>query len=79
VFMGDRANAGMMQLPAGSPAPPHWLVYFGTDDIDTASERIGHSGGTVMVPKTEVPGGHIVVAQDPQGAVFGLFAGRFDD
>ncbi|HEY6775590.1 MAG TPA: VOC family protein [Thermoleophilaceae bacterium] len=79
VFMGDRANAGMMQLPAGSPAPPHWLVYFGTDDIDTASERIGQSGGTVMVPKTEVPGGHIVVAQDPQGAVFGLFAGRFDD
>jgi uncharacterized protein len=78
-YIGERANAGMMRLPAGSPAPPHWLVYFGTDDIDAASERIGQSGGTVMVPKTEVPGGHIVVAQDPQGAVFGLFAGRFDD
>jgi predicted enzyme related to lactoylglutathione lyase len=26
-----------------------------------------------------VPGGRILVAQDPQGAVFGLFAGRFDD
>jgi predicted enzyme related to lactoylglutathione lyase len=32
-----------------------------------------------MVPPMDVPGGRIVVAQDPQGAVFGLFAGRFDD
>jgi uncharacterized protein len=79
IFLGERVNAGMMQLPPGNPAPPHWLVYFGIDDIDAAAERIGASGGTVMVPKTEVPGGHIVVAQDPQGAVFGLFAGRFDD
>jgi predicted enzyme related to lactoylglutathione lyase len=79
IFLGERVNAGMMQLPPGNPAPPHWLVYFGIDDVDAAAERIGASGGTVMVPKTEVPGGHIVVAQDPQGAVFGLFAGRFDD
>jgi predicted enzyme related to lactoylglutathione lyase len=78
-FIGDRPNAGMMPLPRGNPAPPHWLVYFGTDDIDAAAERIAGSGGTVMVPKTEVPGGHILVAGDPQGAVFGLFAGRFDD
>jgi predicted enzyme related to lactoylglutathione lyase len=78
-YIGERANAGMMLLPPGSHAPPHWLVYFGIDDIDPGAERIGQSGGTVMVPKTEVPGGHILVAQDPQGAVFGLFAGRFDD
>jgi hypothetical protein len=26
-----------------------------------------------------VPGGRILVAQDPQGAFFALFAGRFDD
>jgi predicted enzyme related to lactoylglutathione lyase len=69
----------MMLLPAGSGAPPHWLVYFGTDDIDAAAERIERSGGTVMVSKTDVPGGQILVAGDPQGAVFGLFAGRFDD
>jgi predicted enzyme related to lactoylglutathione lyase len=54
-------------------------VYFGIDDIDAAAERIGESGGTIMVPKTEVPGGQFLVAQDPQGAVFGIFAGRFDD
>jgi predicted enzyme related to lactoylglutathione lyase len=79
LFNGDRLNGGMMQLPADAGAPSHWLVYFGTDDIDAAADRIGQSGGTVMVPKTEVPGGHFLVAQDPQGAVFGIFAGRFDD
>ncbi len=69
-----------MELPPESPAPPHWLVYFGIDDIDSTAAKIESSGGSLMMPKTEVPGpGHILVAQDPQGAVFALYAGRFDD
>jgi predicted enzyme related to lactoylglutathione lyase len=79
IYRGDRLNGGMMQLPAGAPAPSHWLVYFGIDDIDAAAERISSTGGTLMVPPQEVPGGRILVAQDPQAAVFGLVAGRFDD
>jgi uncharacterized protein len=79
IYRGERVNGGMMQLPEGAPAPPHWLVYFGIDDIDAAAEQIGTAGGTLMIPAQEVPGGRIVVAQDPQGAVFALFAGRFDD
>jgi predicted enzyme related to lactoylglutathione lyase len=79
LFIGERLNGGMMQLPPSAAAPPHWLVYFGIHDIDAAAERIDELGGTVMVPKTAVPGGEILVAQDPQGAVFGLVAGRFDD
>jgi uncharacterized protein len=79
VYNGDRLNAGMMQLPPDAPAPPHWLVYFGSEDVDVDAGRIGDMGGQVMVPPTDVPGGRILVAQDPQGAVFGLFAGRFDD
>jgi predicted enzyme related to lactoylglutathione lyase len=79
IYNGDRLNAGMMQLPPGAPAPPHWLVYFGSEDADVDAGRIGELGGQVMVPPTDVPGGRILVAQDPQGAVFGLFAGRFDD
>jgi uncharacterized protein len=72
-------NGGMMPLPQGAPMPSHWLVYFGTDDLDSAADRIGSSGGTVMVGPQDVPGGRIVVARDPAGAVFALFAGRFDD
>jgi predicted enzyme related to lactoylglutathione lyase len=79
IYNGDRMNAGMMELPADAPAPPHWLVYFGCEDVDADAGRIGDTGGQVMVPPVDVPGGRILVAQDPQGAVFGLFAGRFDD
>jgi uncharacterized protein len=79
IYRGDVLNGGMMPLPPGSPAPSHWLVYFGTDDLDGAAERIGSTGGTIMVEPQEVPGGRILVAQDPQGAFFALFEGRFDD
>ena len=79
IYRGEVLNGGMMPLPPGSPAPPHWLVYFGTDDLDAAAERIGSTGGTIMVAPQEVPGGRILVAQDPQGAFFALFEGRFDD
>jgi uncharacterized protein len=79
IYNGDRLNGGMMQLPPDAPAPPHWLVYFGTDDVDADAGRIGDAGAQIIVPPIDVPGGRILVAQDPQGAVFGLFAGRFDD
>jgi uncharacterized protein len=79
IYNGDRVNGGMMGLPSDAPAPPHWLIYFGSEDVDAAAERIGELGGQVMVPPLDVPGGRILVAQDPQGAVVGLFAGRFDD
>jgi uncharacterized protein len=79
IYNGDRVNGGMMPLPADAPAPPHWFVYFGTDDVDADAGRIADAGGQVLVPPVDVPGGRVLVAQDPQGAVFGLFAGRFDD
>jgi predicted enzyme related to lactoylglutathione lyase len=79
IFRGDRVNGGMMPLPPGAPMPSHWLVYFGIDDLDAAAGQIGSSGGTLMVEPRDVPGGRILVTQDPQGAFFGLFAGRFDD
>lgn len=79
IYNGDRLNGGMMRLPADAPAPPHWLVYFGSEDVDADAGSVGDAGGTVLVPPTDVPGGRFLAAQDPQGAVFGLFAGRFDD
>jgi predicted enzyme related to lactoylglutathione lyase len=79
IYNGDRLNGGMMQLPTDAPAPPHWLVYFGSEDVDADAGRIGELGGHVIVPPADVPGGRFLVAQDPQGAVVGVFAGRFDD
>jgi predicted enzyme related to lactoylglutathione lyase len=79
IYHGDRTNGGMMQMPPGQAAPSHWLVYFGTDDIDASAEQISSLGGQIVVETMDVPGGQILVAQDPQGATFALVAGRFDD
>jgi hypothetical protein len=74
IYNGDRLNGGMMAQP-----PDYWLAYFGSDSVDDDVGRIGELGGQILVPPMTVPGGRILVAQDPQGAVFGLLAGRFDD
>ena len=65
-------------MPPGSP--PFWLVYFGIDDVDGGMVKIAELGGsTVAEPMDIGPGGRIAVAQDPQGALFALYAGRFED
>jgi predicted enzyme related to lactoylglutathione lyase len=79
LYNGERLAGGMMLLPAEMGAPAHWLNYFGFENLDDAVGRVGELGGQVMIPPTEVPGGRFLVAQDPQGAVFGLFSGRYDD
>jgi predicted enzyme related to lactoylglutathione lyase len=79
IYNGERLNGGMMPLAADAGAPAHWLVYFGSESVDDDAGRIAALGGTVMVPPAPVPGGRILVAADPQGAVFALFSGRFDD
>ncbi len=78
LYNGEALNAGMMPLPPGTPAPPHWLVYFTTLDVDDAAAAIARLGGQVLVPPTVIPEGRIVVATDPQGAAFALFEGRVD-
>ncbi len=54
--------------------PTVWSTYFATDDIALTSDRIRQAGGTMMVEPMEVPQmGHMAIAVDPQGAVFGLW------
>jgi len=74
-----RLAGGMMRVPADMGAPPHWLNYFGIESVDDAVGRIGELGGQIVLPPTEVPGGKIIVASDPQGAVFGLWSGQYND
>src|ERR687891_303841 len=79
IYLGDRLNGGMMRIDPDGGVPPHWLTYFGSAEVDADAGRIGELGGQVMLPPMDVPGGRITVIRDPQGAMFGLFAGRFDD
>jgi predicted enzyme related to lactoylglutathione lyase len=76
--VNGRTVAGVMPRPEGMPAevPDHWLVYFGTADLDGDAKRAQDLGATVVVEATEIPGiGRFSVLADPQGAVFALFQG----
>ncbi len=65
---------------AAEQEPTHWLVYFGIDDLDAGISKVAQLGGnTLMEPMDIGDGNRIAAVQDPQGAVFALYAGRFDD
>jgi predicted enzyme related to lactoylglutathione lyase len=59
--------------------PPHWLVYFGSEDIGASLARAGELGGTTILGETDIGMGRIAVLQDPQGGIFALFSGDFGD
>ena len=71
------SNGGMRPSQANEPC--YWLAYFGTDDIDASLGKSTELGGTTLVGSTDIGMGKIAILQDPQGAVFALFAGDFDD
>jgi uncharacterized protein len=60
-------------------APPHWLVYFGSADVEADVARASELGASTLVETMSIGPGTIAVLQDPQGAVFALYGGRFDD
>lgn len=81
-YMAIRTAAGNGNggiRPAQETEPCYWLVYLGTDDIKASDARVTELGGTSLVAPMDIGVGEIGVVQDPQGAVFGLYAGRFDD
>jgi len=59
--------------------PPHWRAYFGVKDVDASLETVRAQGGHVLLDPMTVPAGRFAAATDPQGAVFGLVEGEFDD
>jgi predicted enzyme related to lactoylglutathione lyase len=73
---GERDVAGCM-ASRGGEAPPHWLVYLATGDVDASTAKARDLGATVYVEPTDIPDmGRFSVVQDPTGAVFGLFQSR---
>jgi uncharacterized protein len=73
--IGGRTIGGMFTKPPTVPVP-FWLYYFDVPDIDVAAERIKAAGGEIVEGPAAVPGGWILRATDPQGAVFALMGAR---
>jgi predicted enzyme related to lactoylglutathione lyase len=74
---GERLNGGARPPQEGEP--PHWLVYFGTDDVDASVAKARELGGDVVAGPIDMGAGRLAVLRDPQGAVFAVFHGDFDD
>jgi predicted enzyme related to lactoylglutathione lyase len=71
---GDVDAAGGMQLPKGMAAPPHWLAYIGTDDVDRTTARAKELGGTILQEPMDIPDiGRFSIIQDPTGATVGIY------
>ena len=73
---GDANNGGMRAPQPGEP--PHWLVYFATEDTDGSLAKAQEQGGSPLGPAIDLPMGRIGVVRDPQGAVFALYAGDLE-
>jgi predicted enzyme related to lactoylglutathione lyase len=74
--VGERTIGGVMPRRPELPAevPDHWLVYFGTEDVDASTARATDLGGTVVVGPMDIPDmGRFAVILDPQGAAFAIF------
>lgn len=60
-------------MAAQNGMPPAWIFYFGVNDIHAAATAIAAHDGQIHHGPADVPGGsQIIVATDPQGAMFGL-------
>jgi predicted enzyme related to lactoylglutathione lyase len=73
---GGRSNGGMV---AQAGMPPAWMPYFGHEDVDAFHARVGDLGGRALSDPFALAAGRIAVFADPQGAVFALWSGRYDD
>jgi uncharacterized protein len=74
---GEGNNGGMRETQPQEP--PHWLVYFAVDDVDSAIARVGELGGGTIAGPIDMSMGKIGIVHDPQGAVFALYAGDLED
>jgi predicted enzyme related to lactoylglutathione lyase len=75
---GDANNGGITPLTGPPGVPPHWLVYFATDDLEAALAKVEQLGGGKLAGPIDLPMAKIAVARDPQGAVFALYHGALE-
>ncbi|MFR9673366.1 VOC family protein [Streptomyces sp. TR06-5] len=72
--LDGREVAGMGTAPPDVGYPVTWMPYLASDDVDATAELIRHCGGTVAVgPLDAGEAGRMVIAADPDGAVFGVW------
>ncbi|MEV7595905.1 VOC family protein [Kitasatospora sp. NPDC089797] len=69
------AGIGPAMAPEGMPEPPTvWTGYLASADAQATQDAVVAAGGTLLVPVVDVGSlGRMLIAADPQGAVFGVW------
>lgn len=79
---GGVPMAGLMTLPDDARqmgAPPGWLGYIGTPDVDATARLAVKLGGRVLKEAMQIPAvGRFVVLQDPHRGVFAAYTPEQD-
>ncbi|MGO9391078.1 VOC family protein [Rhodoblastus sp.] len=74
---GGHGAAGLMLLPEEAKAmgaPPHWMGYISSENVDADVEKVVAAGGKTYRPAETLPGiGRFAVLADPQGAAISLW------
>jgi hypothetical protein len=64
-------NGGLMKRSSETPSP---VITVGVDSIDDALKRVEAAGGSVVTPRTEIPGmGAFAYFTDTEGNTLGLW------
>ncbi|GAB4164394.1 MAG: VOC family protein [Candidatus Promineifilaceae bacterium] len=76
--MDGKNVAGLGSMSPGMEGvPAFWASYVKHSDADAIAARISEGGGTVMMPPMDVmEEGRMLIAQDPTGAMFGVWQPR---
>jgi uncharacterized protein len=66
--------AGLGPTQPGAPPTAYWTTYLTGTDVDAHAKAIADAGGSVMFGPLDVMGqGRMLVATDPEGAMFGIW------
>ncbi len=68
-------GGGLMARPPGAPAAALNL-YFEVEDLDLTLRAVVEAGGTVVVPRSEIPPGWFAMFVDPDGIAVGVIQNR---
>jgi predicted enzyme related to lactoylglutathione lyase len=67
------ASGALVRMPGMPSAPGGTMVYFGCDDCSAEGGRVAAAGGRIQQDKMSIGQyGHIVLAVDTEGNLFGL-------
>ncbi|WP_406864568.1 VOC family protein [Streptomyces sp. HUAS MG47] len=73
---GKAVAAVVPPMPGEGEPVSAWCLYFASDDVNATARKISGAGGKVLMEPMAVGDfGSMAIAQDPAGAVFGIWQG----